>query len=107
MLNEIIILVFGILGILLTLMSIVFKLLLWKEERFTLMLPLKNNDMSIINRLCNLRDILDFCGMYKKSTVVLINYGASDYFCNKITADFGGNFVKILSPDQISKELHT
>ena len=112
MFSDIIALIFGILGIVFVLLSFVFKLVTWREESYTFALTLYSNDEEIYNRICNLTDFLEFCGIHKKCTVVIINYGADDSFCNNINNYFRNCIaLKIINSNEqaelIFKELHT
>ncbi len=112
MFSDIVALVFGILGIVFVLLSLVFKLISWKEESYTVILPLYSEGEEIYTRICNVTDFIEFCGIHRKSTVVIINYGASDKFCNNLENYFRNCInLKIIDSNEpaelIFKELHT
>ena len=112
MFSDIIALIFGILGIVFVLLSFVFKLIVWREDNYTILLPLYSDNEEIYTRLCNIGDFTEFCGIHKKCTIVIINYGANEVFCNNLKSYFN-NYInlKIIksteSTDAIFKELHT
>ena len=106
MFSDIIALIFGILGIVFVLLSFVFKLVTWREESYTLALPLYSDDEEIYNRICNLTDFLEFCGIHKKCTVVIINYGAPEDFCNEILSFYEKyNFLRLIHYYDIQDKL--
>jgi hypothetical protein len=112
MFSDVIALIFGILGIVFVLLSLVFKVITWREETYMVALPLYTESDEIYTRICNLTDFTEFCGIHKKCTVVIINYGASDKFCNNLENYFRNCIsLKIINSneqsDLIFKELHT
>ena len=112
MFSDIIALIFGVLGIVFVLLSFVFKLIIWREDNFTILLPLYSDNEEIYTRLCNIADFTEFCGIHKKCTIVIINHGANKAFCNNLKSYFN-NYInlKIIeateSAEAIFKELHT
>lgn len=108
MLSDIITLAFAIAGMIYILLSGVLRILLWREEGFLVTIPLYTSDESIIRRTGNLRSLLEFCGIHKKCTVVIVNYGAPDWFCDKIADYFGQcKNLKIIKAENLITELHT
>lgn len=112
MFSDIVALIFGILGIVFVLLSLVFKIITWKEEIYTITLPLYSESDEIYTRICNITDFTEFCGVHKKSTVVIINYGASNKFCNNLENYFRNCInLKIINSNEpaelIFKESHT
>lgn len=112
MFSDIIALIFGILGIVFVLLSLVFKVVTWREESYTLTLPLYSESEEIYTHICNLTDFTEFCGIHKKCTVVIINYGASESFCLNLENYFRNCIsLKIINStdtaELIFKELHT
>ncbi len=97
MLSDILTFTLVITGISALLLCGVFRLLVWREESFTFLIPLFDDSPLIYNRLCHISEICSFCGIHKKSTVILVNYGASDSFCEALTDYFKNeNFIKII-----------
>ena len=108
MLSDFAALVLAILGILFILMSVVFKLLLWKEKGVTITLPLDFNDREIYNRIVNIHEICSFLGIQKQCTIAVISYGASEEFINELKECFSDyDFLKIINKENIITELHT
>ena len=108
MLSDIVALVLAILGILFILFSIVFKLMIWKEDGVTISLSLDSDDREIYNRIINIREICSFLGIQKQFTIVVINYGASEWFIDELKdclSDY--SFIKFINKDELIKELHT
>ena len=102
MLNDLIIFVFSLWGVISILFAFVFKMILWRTEKFTFTLPLSDGDKEILNKVYNIRSFCEFCGIEKKSTVILVNYDAPEWFCNEISRFYEKyNFVKIVSPDEL------
>lgn len=107
MISDIATLILAILGILFILLTIRFKLMIWKEQGITLLLSLDSDNREIYSRIVNIKDICEFLGIQKQCTVVLVNYGASKRFIDELRecfSDYG--FLKITESDSI-KELHT
>lgn len=95
--SDIIILVLSILGLIFLLMVAVMKFMAWRTDKITVTIPLYDCDNSVLNKIYNIHSILDFCGMKKKCTIVIINYGAPEWFCNEILAYYEKyNFVRLV-----------
>lgn len=108
MLSDIAALALAILGILFILFSLIFKLMLWKEEGVSITIPLNSDNREIYNRIINLREICSFLGIQKQCTIVLINYGASEWFIDELKDCFSDyTFLKIINKENIITELHT
>ncbi len=108
MLSDIVTLIFSVLGMIYLLLSCVKRILLWRQETITVTVPLSSCDEGIFNKISNIRSICDFCGIQKKCTVVVINYGAPEWFCDKLKAYFGEtDNLKIVNPENLITELHT
>ncbi len=84
MINDILIYGLALLGIISLLMVFVFKMIAWRIEDFTITLPLTYIDECIYNRIYKIRSFLEFCGIEEKCTIVLINHGAPNWFCDEI-----------------------
>ncbi len=98
MFTDIVTLALAILGIIFILLTFMFKLIVWHEENYRFILPLNACDKNIFDKIHNIRSFCEFLGIHKKCTIVLINYGAPDWFCKKIENCFSGdNFIKITS----------
>ena len=109
MLSDIVALFLAIVGVVFILFSVIFKLLIWREnEAVVLSIPLKSDDKEIYDRIINLREICSFLGIQKQCTIAIINYGASDLFINRLKKQFSEyDFIKIINPEALIKELHT
>ena len=108
MLSDIISLFLTILGVVFILLSVIFKLMLWKESGISISIPLNSDDKEIYNRIINLREICSFLGIQKQCTIAVINYGASDKFINELKNYFSQySFLKIIYKEQPIKELYT
>ena len=98
--TEIFTLIFAVIGILSILRFLIFKFITFKEESFALLLPVYKEDEEIFSRIENLREFLDFTGVHKKCTVVIINYGVSEEFLEKIDSMYGYyGFLKIIDKE--------
>ena len=105
---DIITLIFAVAGMIYILLSSVLKILLWRETGFCVFIPLDTQDEKIIRRISNLRSLLEFCGLHKKCTVVVVNYDAPDWFCDKIRNYFGNcKNLKIIKSENVITELQT
>lgn len=105
MLSDIITLFLAIAGIVFILLWAIFRLMTWQEDNFTFTLPLYSADNSIFDRICNIRAICELLGIHKKSTVVIINYGAAEWFCKKLSDYFKeSNFIKIVPSSENFEE---
>lgn len=106
MVAEVSMLIFAIIGILSILRFLIFKFISFKEEKFTLILPVFSEDEEIFRRIENLREFLEFSGIHKKCTVVIINYGAENWFLQKIDEMYGYyGFLKIIEADEAGEAL--
>ncbi len=101
MLSDIITLFLAIAGIVFILLWSIFRLMTWQEDFFTFTIPLYSDDNTIFDKICNLKAICEFLGIHKKSTVVIINHGAHNWFCKKLSDYFAeSNFIKIIDSAQ-------
>ncbi len=109
MLSDIVALFLAIVGVVFILFSIIFKILIWKDDHgVVLSIPLKSDDKEIYDRILNLREICSFLGIQKQCTIAVVNYGASDLFINKLKKQFSEyDFIKIINAENLFKELHT
>ena len=106
MVAEVSMLIFAIVGILSILRFIIFKFISFKEEKFNLIIPVFKEDEEVFRRIENLREFLEFSGIHKKCTVVIINYGAGDWFLEKIQENYGYyGFLKIIDSDEAGDAL--
>lgn len=106
MITEIFMLGFAIIGILSILRFLIFKLISWKETAFTLVLPIFSENEEIFSRIENLREFCEFTGIHKKCTLVVINYGASKQFLEKIDEMYGYyGFLKIVESAEAGESL--
>lgn len=104
--TEIFTLIFAVIGILSILRFLIFKFITFKEEQFTLLLPVCNESEEIFIHIENLREFLDFTGVHKKCTVVIINYGVSKEFLEKIDSMYGYyGFIKIIDKENAGESL--
>ena len=106
MFSEIFALIMSILGIVFILYSVLFKLLSWKEDEIVITLPLYSKDDEIFEHIDNLRMFSELCGIHKKCRIVVINYGAPEWFCNKIRLNYDGySFLEIVDSDTAGEEI--
>lgn len=106
MVAEVSMLIFAIIGILSILRYLIFKFISFKEERFTLVLPVFSESEEIFSRIENLREFCEFCGIHKKCTVIIVNYGAPDWFMEKIDEQYGYyGFLEIIDGDEVGDVL--
>ncbi len=97
MVAEVTVLVFAVIGILSILRFLIFKFISYREEKFTLVIPVFSEDEEVFWRIENLREFCEFCGIHKKYTVVIINYGARKWFLEKLEELYGYyGFLKIV-----------
>ena len=108
MLSDIVSLFLAIIGVLFILFLIIFKLLVWKESEAVISISLKSDDKKIYDRITNLWEICCFLGIQKQCTIVVVNYGASKIFINKLKNHFSQyDVIKIIEAENLIKELHT
>ncbi len=108
MLSDIVALILAVIGVVFIIFSIIFKLMIWKENGVIISIPLNCDDEEIYDRITNLWEICSFLGIQKQCTIAVINYGASKIFINKLNNYFSKyDFLKIIDKEQPIKELHT
>ena len=106
MIAEVAMLILAVVGILSILRFIIFKFISFKEEKFNLIIPVFKEDEEVFRRIENLREFLEFSGIHKKCTVVIINYGAPNWFLEKINEMYGYyGFLKIIEADEAGDAL--
>ncbi len=108
MISDIITFAFAMIGLVFTLWFMAFRITAWRTDSITVSIPIYNDNTEIFDSIYCVYSLYDFCGIKKKCTIVLINYGASQEFCNTIK-DFYKNYksIKIIEPNELIKELHT
>ncbi|MBO5895910.1 MAG: hypothetical protein J6Q83_01300 [Clostridia bacterium] len=108
MISEIVTFAFAMIGLVFTLWFMAFRVTSWRTDRLTISIPLYDDSKEIFDRIYCAYSLTDFCGIKKKCTIVIINYGASEDFCNTIK-DFYKNykFIRLVEPEGLIKELHT
>lgn len=95
MASDIATLVFSVLGVIFLLYLLIFKLLSWREDNAVLTLPLYGNDDAVFQHIDNIRMFTELCGIHKRCKIVVINYGASDWYCEKIRYNYAATvFLK-------------
>ncbi len=104
--SDIITLGLSVLGIVFLLMLFVLRLMVWQSEKITVVLPLYSVNDNIYSKIYHIYSLFDFLGIHKKCTVVVINYGAPEDFCNEIR-DYYKNydFLKIINPSDLQDKL--
>lgn len=108
MLSDIVALFLAVIGVVFILLSITFKLLVWKESSVVISIPLNSDDKDIYEKITNLWEICSFLGIQKQCTIVIVNYGASEIFIKKLTNHFSQyDFLRIIDKEKPIKELHT
>lgn len=100
MATEAVTLAFAVLGIIFLLFTVIFKLLSWREGMFALSIPLYSANDLIFERIDSLRMLTELCGIHKRCKIVIINYGAPEWFCEKIRINFSGcGFIEVFNAD--------
>lgn len=95
-----------VLGITFILMLLILRLMVWRCEDVTVTIPLYTADTAIFSKVYNIYSVFDFIRMDKKCTVVIINYGAPDDFCNEIIKYYEKyNFLKVVNASDIAEDL--
>ncbi len=106
MISDIIALAFSVIGIISVLFFFTFKLIIWRMENINLVIPLVGCDKSVYERIYNLRSFCDFCAIKEKCTIVLISYGAPEWFINEIKEYYKEySFLKIVNCNDTASEL--
>ena len=108
MLSDIVVLFLAVAGVVFILFSVIFKLLIWKGKNIVISIPLNSDDNELLDRITNLWEICSFLGIQKQCTIVVVNYGASEYFINELKEYFSQySFVRFIDKENLIKELHT
>ena len=106
MLSDIITLGLSVLGIIFLLILFISRLLVWQSDNITVVLPLSSPSVNIYSKVYRVYSLFDFLGIHKKCTVVIINYGAGDWFLEKIQENYGYyGFLKIIDSDEAGDAL--
>ena len=104
--SDIITLALSILGIIFLLMLFILKIMVWRTEDITITIPLYDCDKTIFHRIYNIHSIMDFCGMKNKCTIVIINYGAPEFFCKEILSFYEKyKFLRLIHYYDLSDKL--
>lgn len=99
---------FAIIGIVTTMLAIMFRLMVWREEGFTAVIAMKGEKDGVSCRIRHLREIFEFLGVHKKCKIAVINYGASSEFCKKLLKEFdNGEFINIVNASDKCETLFT
>ena len=106
MLSDIITLGLSVLGIIFLLILFISRLLVWQSDNITVVLPLSSPSVNIYSKVYRIYSLFDFLGIHKKCTVVLINYGAPEDFCNEILSFYEKyNFLRLIHYYDIQDKL--
>ena len=107
MASDIATLVFSLLGVIFLLYLLIFKLLSWREDNAVLTLPLYGNDDAVFQHIDNIRMFTELCGIHKRCKIVVINYGASDWYCEKIKFNFPGyGVLEVVNAESAADEMN-
>lgn len=99
MFSDIAALGFAVFGMISFLFFCVKRVLLWREDNINVTVEIYDADKSVFEKINNLRSVFDFCGLGKKCTVIVVNYGAPKWFCNELCEYFSyTDKVKVVSP---------
>ncbi len=106
MCSDIITLGLSVLGIIFLLIIFVLKIMVWQSDKITVVVPFYTDNAAIYSTVYQLYSVFNFLGLHKKCTIVLINYGASENFCNEVREFYKNyNFVKILNSCDLQNKL--
>lgn len=106
MLSEIFTFIFALAGIVFIFHTFLFKVTLWLTESFTTSIPLHEDNENIFDRVYKLYSLYDFCGLNKKCTIVIINYGASAEFVNELKEYYAHyNNLRIIQKEELPEKL--
>ena len=106
MCSDIITLGLSVLGIIFLLIIFVLKIMVWQSDKITVVVPFYTDNAAIYSTVYQLYSDFNFLGLHKKCTIVLINYGASENFCNEVREFYKNyNFVKILNSCDLQNKL--
>lgn len=107
MASDIATLVFSVLGVIFLLYLLIFKLLSWREECAVIALPLYSNNDAIFTDIDNIRMFTELCGVHRRCKIVVINYGASDWYCEKIRFNYAGyGFLEVVNAETAAEEMN-
>ncbi len=81
-------LIFSLIGAVSIIYFINIKLLSWKEESFNIVLPLYSENDDIKEHIYNIRSLFEMVGIEKKLRLTIVNYGAPEWYCQKLLKDF-------------------
>lgn len=106
MISYIVMLALCILGVIFLLNLLILKISSWREENIVLTLPLYSEDDDIIYHIENIKQFADLFCVKKECKVVVINYGAPEWFCKKIAERYKNcGFLSIVSSETSSTEM--
>ena len=106
MISDIVTLVLSVLGLIFLLLIFVARIAVCQSEKFTVAIPLYFSDPDIYSRVYQLYSLFEILGLHKKCTIVLVNYGASDDFCNEIQEFYKNyDFIRIIDSCDLSSRL--
>ncbi len=107
MASEIATLTFAVIGVIFLLLTVIFKLLSWREGTIVLNLPLYAADDLIFERIDSLRMFTELCGIHKRCKIVIINYGAPEWYCEKIRLNFSDcGFLEVFNAEDAAEEIN-
>lgn len=107
MASEIATLAFAVIGVISLLFAVIFKLLSWREGTVVLSIPLYAADDTVFERIDSLRMLTELCGIHKRCKIVIINYGAPEWYCEKIRMNFSGwGFLEVFDADNATDEMN-
>lgn len=81
-------LIFAVTGMICLMFVLMFRLMCWRENGVTVILPLRSTSDGIIPRIRHLREIFELLGVHKKCSMAVVNYGAPEWYCELIKGEF-------------------
>ncbi len=106
MLSDIITLGLSVMGIIFLLIMFILRVAVWQSEKITIVLPIYCKNYNIYSRVYHIYSLFEFMGLHKKCTIVLVNYGAPEYFCNEVREFYKNyDFLKILDSCDLQNKL--
>lgn len=99
-------LIFAVTGMICLMFVLMFRLMCWRENGITVVLPLRSTTDGITSRIRHLREIFELLGVQKKCSIALINYGVPEWYCELIKGEFdNADFLYIADAERIPETL--
>ncbi len=99
-------LAFAVTGMICLMFVLMFRIMTWRENGITVIIPLRRAGDGVTDRVRHLREIFELLGVQKKCSIAVVNYGAPEWYCELLKNEFdNGDFIYIVDAANAAETL--